>query len=107
MYIDVELAREYAVKYASQLNKRREPEGDTLLTAMENLDPENAVTTGTFTKMYNKINNKGTQSIFQTVHDNINLPFVSKNFDCKPCSTFCISVVKHSNESTINNDNNE
>ena len=53
---DAEIAGEYAVKYASKPNQRRQPEGDTLLAAMEHLLPENAVTTGTFAQMYNKVN---------------------------------------------------
>ena len=104
---DGEQAGEYAVKYASKPNRRMQVGGEILLAAMENLRTENAVTTGTFAQMYNKINKTNPQPIFQTVHGNINLPFVLNFFDCKPCSVLGISVVQQENERTKSNETDE
>ena len=48
------------------------------MAAYEKLDPENAVTTGVFAKMYNRVSSKGPIPIFNVVHNNLNLPLVIK-----------------------------
>ena len=102
-----ELAGEYCAKYALKPNQARVSEGDTLLAAMANLQPENAVTTGTFARLYNKVSNKGPQPIFQCVHNNLNLPLVLKNVDCKDCSVLGISVVNKEISGSKDKDNDE
>ena len=98
---------EYCAKYALKPNQPRVSEGDTLLAAIATLQPENAVTTGNFTAMYNKVSRIGPQPIFQCVHNNLNLPRVIKNMDCKGCSVLGISVVNTEARASKDNDNEE
>ena len=87
LHLDIqgEQAGQYALKYTIKPDQKKLPEGDTLIAAMAHLEPRNAVTTGTFTRMYNKISEKGPQPIFQAIHSNIKLPFVSKPVPCWVC----------------------
>lgn len=75
------MAGEYSFKYAFKPNKLKLTAGDTILACMEHLQPENALTTGTFAKMYNKVADTGPQSIFQCVQNNFGLPLVIKNME--------------------------
>ena len=95
---------EYISKYASKAVAPRKSAGDTLLAAMENLQPVNAVTTGTFSKMYNKSSKSGPQPIFQAVQNNWNLPLVFTNFWIKTGSVLNISAVQKSYGATTAND---
>ena len=109
LHLDIqgEQAGEYAVKYASKPDRKRPSDGDTLLAAIQHLHPQNAVTTGTFARCYNKVSDTGPKSIFQTIHNNINLPFVSSNFKCSTFSVLGISVVKKANHNADENENQE
>ena len=102
-----EQAGEYCTKYAAKVPTTKKSEGDTLLDASAHLHPENAVTTGIMARMYNKISDQGPQSIFQTIHNNLNLPLLGKNFDCQKCSVLGISVLKQSNPNIEENENVE
>ena len=72
--LDATEYEDYIAKYASKAVAPRKSAGDTLLAAMENIQPVNAVTTGMLSKMYNKVCKTGPQPIFQAVQNNWNLP---------------------------------
>ena len=57
-----ELEGEYAAKYGAKPNQNKIPDGDTLLAATAHLQPQNAVTTETFERMYNKVSKGASQS---------------------------------------------
>ena len=78
-----------------------------MLAAMVNLQPENAVTTGTFARMYNKVSQIGPQPIFQCVHMNFNLPPVIKNLNVKDCSVLGISMVEKQSGGSKETENEE
>ena len=104
---DGEMAGEYCAKYALKPNQPRLSHSDTMLAAMANLQPENAVTTGTFARMYNKVSQIGPQPIFQCVHMNFNLPPVIKNLNVKDCSVLGISVVEKQSGGSKETENEE
>ena len=54
-----------------------------MVAAYKKLSSENAVTTGVFAKMYNKVSSTGPIPIFNVVHNNLNLPLVIKKFEKK------------------------
>ena len=105
--MDGEIVGEYCAKYASKPTQPRTSHGDMMIAAMENLQPENAVTTGIFSRMYNKVSQKGPQPIFQCVHKNLQLPLVIKNFDCRECSVLGISKVVQKTTGSKDNDKEE
>ena len=65
---------------------------------MAHLEPENAVTTGVFTKMYNSVSSKGPLPIFNVVHNNCNIPLVFNNFTTKSCSVLGIAKLQSANQ---------
>lgn len=93
-----ELPEDYLTKYIVKGRPKRGAKGDILVAAYEKLQPENAVTTGVFTKMYNRVCSKGPVPIFNVVHNNLNLPLVLTNFNTKACSVLGISLVASSNQ---------
>ena len=109
LHLDIhgEQAGEYCAHYVSKVNKKRPTQGDTLLAAINHLEPQNAVTTGLFVHCYNKISDRGPEPIFQAIHNNINLPLVGKNFDCKTFSVLGTHVIKTSIRNTEEGDNQE
>ena len=88
------LVWEYVTKYAAKNNKPQLSEGDAFLVAMENLNPDNVVTTGTFTRLSNVYCQKGPESIFQAEHAIQELPLVFKNFEVSSASVTGISVIR-------------
>ena len=88
------LPEEYTCKYTTKGVPKRGTKGDILLACVENLQPENSVTMGIFTKMNNFANRKGPIPIFQVVHGNMGIPIVFKNFNTKTCSVLGISKLR-------------
>ena len=93
-----ELPGDYLTKYIVKGRPKCWTKEDILVAAYEKLQPENAVTTGVFTKMYNRVCSKGPIPIFNVVHNNLNLPLVLTNFNTKACSVLGISLLASSNQ---------
>ena len=96
-----ELPEDYLTKYIVKGRPKRGAKGEIVVAAYENLQPENAITTGVLAKMYNQVCSKGPIPIFNVVHNNLNLPLVVKNFNTKACSVLGISLVASSNPENI------
>ena len=99
-----ELPEDYLTKYIVKGQPKRGAKGEVMVAAYEKLEPENAVTTGVFAKMYNRVSSKGPIPIFNVVHNNLNLPLVMKNFETKACSVLGISTIANSNNESIEED---
>ena len=83
----------YTIKYMLKGQPTRACEGDYLLAALSHLEPENAVTTGVFTKIYNKVSAKRPVPSFEVAHGNLRLPSVLTNFITKMCSVLGIQKI--------------
>ena len=100
-----ELPEEYATKYVTKGVPKRGAKGDIVLVGMEHLQPENAVTMGVFTKMYNHVSRKGPLPIFNVVHNNFGIPLAFKNFNTKSCSVLGISTLQSASKDKDDQDN--
>ena len=68
---------------------------------MQNLQPENAVTMGSFTRitrMYNHVSRQGPLPIFNVVHNNFRIPLTFKIFIVKFCFLLGISKLQSANK---------
>ena len=100
-----EMPEEYTSKYVTKGVPKRGAKGDVVLVGMENLQPENAVTMGSFTKMYNHVSRKGPLPIFNVVHNNFGIPLTFKNFNVKSCSVLGISKLQSASKNQDNKEN--
>ena len=103
---DYDLA-DYIAKYASKACVPPKTKGNVLLASSAKLQPENAITTGTMTKVYNKVSDMGAQPIFQAVHKNMKLPLVFQNIYVKLGSVLGISMIQKSSKESKNDEEND
>ena len=100
-----DMPEEYTSKYVTKGVPKRGAKGDIVLVGMEHLQPENAVTMGCFTKMYNHVSHKGPLPIFNVVHNNFGIPLTFKNFNVKSCSVLGISKLQSASKNQDEKEN--
>ena len=92
------MQEKYTSKYVTKGVPKRGAKVDVVLVGMENLQPENAVTMDSFTKMYNHVSGKGPLPIFNVALNSFVIPLAFKNFNIKSFSVLGISKLQSANK---------